>query len=256
MRGEDRRTLLRPEPFRPGLALPLSVLGHVAVFGGLWAFSGRAPSAQPLIDPQDVVEVSLVSLPSPKAAVPQKAMRKATPPPPPRADPVPKAIADPDIAPLDTEPPPDAKQERDARREELMRQMKREALLDDLRAAPEGPQDQSATPSAGDQTETGSGQQALGDAERARYSEQVRQVFYRDFSPLQDQPGLAAVAWVWVDAQGKVLRHRIQTPSGDGSFDAAVERAIRLVSDVPAPPSELVASGELRLDLVFRTDDR
>jgi TonB family protein len=85
--------------------------------------------------------------------------------------------------------------------------------------------------------------------------EQVKTVFYKDFSPFQGDPTLSAVAWVWVDPNGVVLRHQLHTSSGDGSFDAAVERAIRLVKSVPSPPSSLVTGGDLRLDLVFRMAD-
>lgn len=257
MRAEDRRSLLRPEPFRPGLALPASVLGHVLLFGCIWAFSARAPAAQTLIDPDDVIEVSMVSLPSPKAAVPQKAMKRAAPPPQRRSEPVPQAVASPDAAPVAEAPPQEEDTtERDTQREQAMRQMKREALLNSLRNAPEGAVDQAATTDVGADDGEGSGVSALGDVERARYSEDVRRVFYRDFSPLQDDPGLATVAWVWVNAQGRVLRHEVKTPSGNGSFDAAVERAIRLVDAVPAPPAGLVSGGDLRLDLVFSTEDR
>ncbi len=257
MNTERRRTLLRPEPFRPGLALPASVIGHLVVLAGLWAFSARAPSAHTLIDPDDVIEVSMVSLPTPKAAVPQKAIRRPSPPPPPRhAAPVPQAVAAPDAEPVPEAPPEEDTRQRDQQREELMRQMKREALLDSLRSAPPGSVDQAATTEAGQEDGGGSDRAAIGDAELARYSEEVRRVFYRDFSPLQDEAGLSTVAWVWVNAQGKVLRHELKNPSGNGSFDAAVVRAIRLVDSVPPPPAELVSSGDLRLDLVFRTEDR
>ncbi len=256
MRAETERSYLRPEPVPLGWALPGSVLGHVLVFGGLWAFSTRAPAAERLIDPDDVIEVAMVSLPSPKVPVPQKAMRRAPPPPKPRAAPVPAAIADPSAEPVPADAEPAPEEDRTAAKDELMRQMKREALLDSLRNAPEGPVDQAATTDAGEDGGEGSGQAAVGDAEQARYSEEVRRVFYRDFSPLQDEAGLETLAWVWVDATGRVLRHQVKTPSGDGSFDAAVERAIRLVKTVPAPPEGLVTGGELRLDLVFRTEDR
>ena len=257
MNAERRRTSLRPEPFRPGLALPVSVIGHLGVFAIIWAFSARAPSAHTLIDPDDVIEVSMVSLPAPKTAVPQKAIQRPPPPPPPRpAEPVPQAVAAPEAEPIPAPPPEEDTLQRDAQREEVMRQMKREALLDSLRSAPEGTVTQSATTEAGEEDGSGSDEVAIGDAERARYSEEVRRVFYRDFSPLQDESGLSAVAWVWVNAEGRVLRHELRTPSGNGSFDAAVVRAIRLVSSVPAPPAGLVSGGDLRLDLVFRTEDR
>ncbi len=257
MRSERPPTPLRPEPFRPGRALPLSILGHAALFLGVWVFSTRAPEASVLIDPDEVMEVRMVSLPQPKAAIPQKAQRQPPPPPPRRTTPVPEALATPEAEPLEEAPAePQADLERQARREDLLRQMQREALLENLRNAPEGPVDQAATTSTGDLDADGSAEQGIGDLERARYSEEVRRVFYRDFNPLQDDPALTTLAWVWIDDTGRILRHEIKTPSGDGSFDAAVERAIRLVDGVPVPPEGLVVNGALRLDLVFRTVDQ
>jgi len=251
-----RPSALRPEPFRPGRALPLSIALHLAVFAALWAFAARDGGPRRLIDPDDVVEVSMVSLPEPQTRQPQKEMRARPPRPRPAATPVPREVAAPDLEPVPETPPPDEPDpERETRRDDLMREMQREALLESLRDAPEGPVDQSATTDDGGE-DPGSGDQSIGDAELARYSEQVREVFYRGFSPLQDDPGLTAVAWVWVDPTGRILEHEVHRSSDNGSFDAAVTRAIRLVDRVPAPPDSLMTGGRLRLDLEFSTDDR
>jgi len=251
-----RPSALRPEPFRPGRALPLSIALHLAVFAALWAFAARDGGPRRLIDPDDVVEVSMVSLPEPQTRQPQKEMRARPPRPRPAARPVPREVAAPDLEPVPETPPPDEPDpERETRRDDLMREMQREALLESLRDAPEGPVDQSATTDDGGE-DPGSGDQSIGDAELARYSEQVREVFYRGFSPLQDDPGLTAVAWVWVDPTGRILEHEVHRSSDNGSFDAAVTRAIRLVDRVPAPPDSLMTGGRLRLDLEFSTDDR
>lgn len=260
MRGAEHRTNLRPQPFQPGKALPLSLGGHGALFAVLWAFSGSSPEARPLIDPADVIEVSMVALPKPQSRVPQKEMARPAPAPQARVQPVPQAVAAPGLAPVEPLPPdaepPDDSEDRQARRDALMRDMKRAALLDDMRSRPEGPADQTATSTAGDGSTQGTADRAVGDVERARYGEDVRRAFYQGFNPLQDDPGLSAVMWVWIDASGKVLRHELHRSSDNGSFDAAVERALREVRQVPPPPSGLVSGGSLRLDLVFRPEDR
>jgi colicin import membrane protein/protein TonB len=54
----------------------------------------------------------------------------------------------------------------------------------------------------------------------------------------RDRVSLRATVVLYVDDDGRVLRHAFEQPSGNAAFDAALERAIR-AARLPPPPAEL-----------------
>ena len=73
-------SLLAPQPFKPGVALPLSLGLHAAMALGILLAAKFAPESGPMIDPDEVLmEVSMLAMPKQTTAMPQKAERAPTP---------------------------------------------------------------------------------------------------------------------------------------------------------------------------------
>lgn len=76
-----------------------------------------------------------------------------------------------------------------------------------------------------------------GDPRLAAYEAQLWVLLQKAWVlPRSADPGLSAAVEVEVASDGRILTHRMTQPSGDGSFDASVERAIRKFDRFPAPP--------------------
>lgn len=259
-------SLLRPrrEPLFGYVAL--SMLGH----GGLLALAvlvtlagrGCAPPA-PLVDPDRALEVSLVVLPKSESAMPDRAQRAPAPPttPEPPAEPPPEPPAEPppqlsDLVVHTEEPDPEPAPEGpddEERRRELMAKLERERLLAELAGAPTGPVDRDASDPDSTTTESihALGPGGRGDPELARYESQIQQLFMRHFHPLaaitQSNPDLVTKVMVRVDPSSGVIQSwQIVESSGVPAYDAAAERAVAAVKQIPLPPAsylDLVRQG-------------
>ena len=236
------KSALAPPPFRPGQALPLSLCIHGGMLAVMALFGSRGPRAETLIRPDEVMQVSLVSLPKQTTRLPQKVMQRADPPPSQPAEPAP---APPEAPPasemaLEKEQPKEPaaeKPDRSAAREKLLREMRREQALESLAA--EGPRDQPQTDPDGEDGIPGSARGVAGDPRLAVFQEQVRQAAMAHFSALQTE-ARTAVIQVTIDARGNILNSGLAQSSGDPSFDAAARTAVRRTGRVPAPPEELM----------------
>ena len=243
------KSALRPAPFRLGGALPASLALHAAVACGILAFGARSPGPSLLINPDEVMQVALVSLPLQTTALPQKEMHQApvaegstreapvAPPPPVVSDMALEEEDAPEAPGVETESPSDTQSER----ERLMRELRREQALASL-DSPEGPVDQARTDIDGTEGATGSSTGNLGDPRLAAYQEQVRSAVMVHFSALQTEPRQAVVQ-VAIDRRGNILNSALSERSGDPSFDAAARLAIRSTQRVPAPPADLMPEG-------------
>ena len=243
------KSALRPAPFRAGGALPASLILHAAVACGILAFGARSPGPSRLINPDEVMQVALVSLPLQTTPLAQKEMHRApvtegsteTPslPPPPVVSDMAMEVEDaPEPQGVETERPSDNQSERDR----LMRELRREQALASL-DSPEGPVDQARTDIDGTEGGSGSATGNLGDPRLAAYQEQVKNAVMAHFSALQTDP-LQAVIHVVIDRRGNILNSQLIERSGDPSFDAAARLAIRSTQRVPAPPADLMPEGK------------
>jgi TonB family protein len=117
-----------------------------------------------------------------------------------------------------------------------------QALAED---AAEGDKDQAATSKNGDEGATSGAATSVNpnDPEVARYREQVKKVFLPNFHPLpttyEGKSNMRAKVHIEVDAGFNVTGHSILKTSGDGSYDAAAERAVDGVPKIPPPPESL-----------------
>lgn len=87
----------------------------------------------------------------------------------------------------------------------------------------------------------------LGDASEASAGDQYLALVVRALQesytapatiPERDRLHLNATVILYLDADGRVLRYNFESKSGNGAFDAALERAIR-AARIPPPPAEL-----------------
>lgn len=252
-------------PRRQSLAgyVALSLFGHGFTVAALLIVGlvarGCAPAA-PVVDLDRSIEVSMVVLPKSRTKMPDRAARtpvpKGTPspePPAPEPPPTPPVKqSDLVIHKEQPEPKPVGISD-DERRAQLMAEMERQRLLDDLLNAPVGPVDRDASdPNAtGTESINALGTASRGDPEFARYVAQVQQIFMKHFRPLaaitQANPNLVTQVSIKVDpGSGRILGWEIAEPSGVPAFDAAAERAVTAVPSIPLPPPKylpLVAEG-------------
>jgi colicin import membrane protein/protein TonB len=158
-----------------------------------------------------------VSIPAP-AEKPQP----AAPPPAPAAKP---KLAAPAPAPKATAPKANGK--RDVLASVLSRVKRETALSEPVYGDPEGDP-------LGDASEASAGDQYLALVERSLRESYVLPSTISE----QDRMHLKATVVLYLDADGQVLRFAFESKSGNGAFDAALERAIR-AARIPPPPTEL-----------------
>ncbi|MEE2752127.1 MAG: energy transducer TonB [Myxococcota bacterium] len=240
------KSSLTPDRFQPGSAIPLSVGMHLALLAAVAAFGSWEPAAESLIRPEQVTQVSLVSMPKQTTRLPQKEMKRPDPPkgktPKPAPKPPPPTASDmvehveeaPETQGVETEEPT---VDRSQEREKLLRDLRRQQALDAL--VPDGPKDQAKTDPNGVEDAVGSQRGIAGDPRIAAYQEQVRAAAMANFSAIQTDAKVAVVQ-VTIDARGNILNSGIAKTSGDTSFDAAARTAVRRTGRVPPPPADLM----------------
>ncbi len=251
-------------PSGQSLLLPfvLSVFGHGLMLGGfatvtlLLTFCGPR---KPIIDPQDSIEVAMVSLPKSKSNMPDRATRApevaGTPTPTPAPAPDVKHTSD--LA-IKTEKAKVQKGQDTKRLEEqqkkLLEDLEREAAMD----AAMGQLNQSAT-DPDSEVEDGAASGAIGtptDPEYARYITQVQVLFDDQFNPLQSiknaNPDIKTVIHVSVEpGTGRIVRYDVTKPSGNESWDAAARRAVEAITTIPLPPEKYRHLMEQGYDITF-----
>ncbi len=230
-------------------AVSASVAAHVVLIA--WAVAHRPP---PPIDlEQKAIVAKLVRLGEkrPEHYLP----RKDAAPPPPAAAPAPVAVVPAATAPpRPAIPAPHAKpapapapapaaaapRPGGASLSSILSKVQKQA--DEARWG-----DPTGTP-AGD-SDTAEGDQYLALVDRALRANYVVPVTIPDRERLY----LEANIILWVEPDGRIVRWRQERPSGNPTFDAAVERTLRVTPRVPAPPRSLSESyRKTGIQLVFR----
>jgi len=193
----------------------------------------------------EVIEVSMVALPKSQRNVPDRLART------PRA-----TGAD---APLDEPPPlqqsdlviqrPEAPEQggntEDALREQMITELERNRLLDELIDAPEGTVDRNRTSPDGqldlDIAVLAAG--APGDPEFQRWQAEVMRILMPLFRPLtQGRSDLSCLVNIQMDqTTGAIVGWEVVSPSGVRAFDAAAERAVQDAGTLPLPPAKYQA---------------
>jgi hypothetical protein len=238
---------LAREPQPLWLTGVVSVGGHLGVIAFALAMSAlgswcSGPSQPPI---RDALEVSVIALPKSKTNVPDKATRAAvkqgTPDPSPKP-PEPAPIRESDLAVPKPEPKPGT-DEAARRRDEALRQMERERLMEDLAAA-DGPVDRDAT-DPNSTSDVGLNVNGRGttkaDPEYVAWVAKVQKLMMASFHPLSaitsKNPGIKTRVILQVDpTSGRIQSRKVQTSSGVPAYDAAATRAVDDVGTIPLPP--------------------
>jgi TonB family protein len=214
--------------------------------------------ARPIVDPDQVMMVEMAGPARQTTAMPQKAERAPdpvagaptptapTPPPPNQSD---MAFQTPDAPVTKGDPNVDAK------REQLLADLRRKQLLSNL-DAPVGTEDRAATSPDGSGDATGPTGVGTNDPELAKWIAAARRAVGDHWHPLMavciQNPDLAVLVRVDVDANGrKTDTPTVARSSGNQSFDAAGLRAVEITGALPAPPARFAASNGLTATLKF-----
>ncbi len=243
------RSALSPDPQPLALPLVLAVVMHgfVVVVLVVATWFDWAPERGPIIDLRDTMEVSLVELKhSPDmptretvAPVPRGSPEAPRPETPPDAPPPPRQ-SDLVVPEPEPDPQPQGSPDRTSDRQRVLDELDRERQR---REAIEGARDREATDPDSTATETtraGVGP-ARGDPELARWQARVEEMFRDEFRPLpavvSANPGIRAEYYVDFDPRtGRVTGFAPAEKSGNPSYDAAAERALRNIQSIPPPP--------------------
>jgi outer membrane biosynthesis protein TonB len=215
----------------------VATAGHVVAIVAV-VLARCQSDAAPLFDPDDVMIVSMTGPLQETSRMPQKAERApevsrgaaaaATPTPPTDSDMVENT---PDAA---GDPSADA-------RAQVLRDMERRSLLDDL-DVPEGKVDRRATgANAGDGSANVS--DGIVDAELARWQKEARRRVAEHWHPLlsicRSQPELTTFVRVSVAGNGTTEGEvEVGVGSGNPSVDAAALRAVQAVPGLPPLPAK------------------
>lgn len=236
-----------------------SALVHVVMFAGAMLMRWE-DDAKPPVRPQEVIMVDLPGPAKSKTAIPQKAERtvdavKGTAPTPP--DPAPPAPAPPKQSDLSFEtpkaPPTPSKSaataqaapKEDAKaaklREEMLADMRRRQLLQDMEA-PVGKEDRAKASPNGTMSpdQAGSGKSA-NPSELAKWGAEARRRVNPNWHPItaicQQNPSLTAVIRVSVDGSGMQKEPpRVMESSGNVSADSWAMEAVEATKQLPATP--------------------
>ena len=252
------KSALRPEPWRPGVALPASLGLHLFAVLSIWGASEWAPTSGPMFDPDQVMEVSLMAAPLQTTAMVQKASRAPDP-----VQGAPEAAAkvqtSSDLKFQEPEAEPNKGNEPDApatkSREDIMRQFRKDQALKSAQG-PLGSTNRLETSAEGIEGGTGTGTGCADNPELCRYLETLRGHLLKSFKPLQTDPSLQTAMVVTVDSSGKILGSKLGKTSGNASFDNAASRALRVAGSVPKPPVAVMqGQDKATFTVLFRAKD-
>jgi colicin import membrane protein len=251
------------------------LLGIVLVIGG--------KCAPEISKPKPVTMVTAISLPMKKATeLPQKAsqvkssqqkeiinntQKPAPTPPPPKTDEMVIKKENKQEQPQEEKkeeekevPEKDEQQSQKEVRDELMRKLQREKLLEDLKS-PEGPENREETSKEGtdDNTKTSRGF-GPNDPALSAYISKSRKALIANWAPLptilQEHPEYKVVILVIVDADGTMRNPKIIKKSGDASFDKAAIRAVHKTGKLPPPPDGWKESAAKGIKITLAAKDK
>jgi TonB family protein len=220
-----------------------------------------------LIDPSEVMEVAMVSLP--KSEKLHRVTRAPDPAPTPAPEveaptptPIPTPPVEPDAMSLkvekEEEPKEEPKPDNSAARQALLDQMARDArrkeFMESLRNAPVGKENRPPADPNGIDNSTGTAMGAMGDPIIAAWAEVVKATVLSHFSPLQTEP-LSAIFQLTINRVGKIVASKMIQSSGNPSYDAAARNAIRNVGRLPSPPAEKMPKELASISIDFSNTD-
>jgi TonB family protein len=218
----------------------------------------------PLFKPEDVMVVQAVALPkSVNDWLPDKPMHTPEPIEGEVADSpevVPPTASD-MVLPDEDAPPPKGEKSREAERDQLLAQARKEALLRDL-STPEGPRDQVQTdPNGVDPREAilgiGIG---INDPVLAKWQAACRDKILPNWTPLPAvvaaHPDYAVQLVVRVSATGEMTEPEVYKSSGDPSFDQTALRAIYKTATIVPPPAEYAETAARGVVITLAAKDK
>lgn len=246
------------------VGLPLAVIAHAILM--VVVLVTRGP-VEPLLNPNDVMQVAMVTLHRDANVLPEKVMIA---PPVVTGD---MGIKEdvpviPDEMVLETpeeddkdgeEKPPEDDEARRERREDLLARA-------DVFDAPPGqethvPTDpESTVTSLEDVWASGSGTN-VADPELAQYIRDCKEQIMRKWhvlpSVVTSNPDLTVVIGVRIDDKGKISKTKIMEGSGNRQYDSATFRTVRQMGSLPAPPSDkIMGFAEDGVFIRFKASDK
>lgn len=268
------KSALFPAPFRGGTAVPLSIGLHLAAFGFLaTATQCKDSESAYLIDPSEVMEVAMVSLPKSEklhrvtrapdsAPTPSPEIEAPSPTPTPpseSSDMTLKVEKDQkeDTPKEDTPkeaPKPDNSKARQALMDKLARDARRKDLMASLKNAPVGKENRPPADPNGIDNATGTSMGAMGDPIIAAWAQMVKTTVLSHFSPFQTE-ALSAIFQITINRAGKIVASKMIQSSGNRSYDAAARNAIRNVGRLPSPPAEKMPNDLASISIEFSNTD-
>ena len=246
------------------VGLPLAAVAHGVLMLSFLAF--RQPT-QPLLNPDNVMQVAMVTLHRDANVLPEKVMVA-----PPvvtgdlgRRDDTP-VVADQMV--LET---PDAEdklgEDKVPENDEARKQRREDRIaVADVFDAPPGPETHvptdpnSTVTSLADVYASGSGTNTA-DPELSQYvrdcKERIMQKWHVMPSVAAANPDLTVVIGVRIDDNGKIEQTKIVEGSGNRQYDSATFRAVRQMGSLPAPPStKIMEYAEDGVFIRFRASDK
>jgi len=246
------------------VGLPLAAVAHGVLL--LLVLAVRGPN-EPLLNPDDVMQVAMVTLHRDANVLPEKVM--IAPP-----------VVTGDLGPQDDVPvvpdqmvletpeaedktgedkPPEDDEARKDRREDLIAKA-------DVFDAPPGPETHvptdpdSTVTSLEDVYASGSGTN-VADPELAMYirdcKDRIMQKWHVMPSVAASNPDLTVVIGVRIDDNGKIKKTQIVDGSGNRQYDSATYRAVRQMGSLPPPPSDkIMGFAEDGVFIRFKASDK
>jgi TonB family protein len=226
------------------VGLPVASFGHGVLL--LLVLLGR--SAGPMIPPDTVMEVAMVTLHREANVLPEKVMVK-----PPQVTGDMGAVEEfpvvEDQLVLEVDEADEAEGEEKTPESDEERQERREDLIARANDVPVGPEDQ--LPTDPDSTVTdlrdvylaGDGTNAA-DPELAAYIRDCKQRVMAKWNVMpsiaNENPDLTVVIGIRIDDSGKILKAKIVDNSGNRQYDMNTLTAVRRMGSLPAPPSDKI----------------
>lgn len=270
----------------PSWEIVVSLAAHVGLAVVLIAgelLFGHDP--KPLIDPDQVMQISAVALPKPTSNLPDKVMHTPEPVEP---DPVP-AAPEAEPSPEPPEPPPEpaemalpdpkkdkkvekvekvdkaAEKKREDDKKKALDAARKQALLTGLRdmGTPEGDRNSPRTdPNGVDPKDAILDFAGVGptDPELARYYAACKAALLPNWTPLPStvsaHPNYKVVVMVEVEADGTLGQPKVLKGTGDATFDRSAALAISKTGRFPPPPAKYRAAAQNGVQIEFVAKDK
>jgi len=252
----------------PPWAVMVSLVLHGGLAGMLAVSKACKPDDSSLLIPD--MDVTMVALPKATGRLPDRASRAPrpaqgadTPAPPVQSDPNQMRFEDPEKEKTQGDPQP---RDRSAERRDLLKDLRRQQLIDQLADAPIGAADRMAT----DPDSTLTVEEAFGlgggiggpvDPDAARYLLELRATLLPHWNPLpmiiEQNPDIFTVLDVWITDSGRYKSADVKIGSGNDSFDRSCLNAVAKAGTLPVPPDKFRVETRkgIQIRVTFRASD-